>query len=71
MENIMLKLKCFACNRLIKQRRFLVRCADEQTVFIGPECFKRVKASSNGYQPSLGGPRLFLISDNQFESADD
>jgi hypothetical protein len=56
----------------MKNRRYLVRCIDEQTVFVGPDCFKRVESGgSKGYQPPLGGPRLFIIGQQQLESADD
>lgn len=63
--------KCFACDRALR-RPHLVRCIDEQTVFVGPECFRRISASGKtGYQPPLGGPRLFCISQQLLESADD
>lgn len=54
---------CFACNKLIKAgNEKLVDTKDAQLVFIGPECYKKVvKAGDKGYQPPLGGPRLFLI----------
>lgn len=64
-------MKCFACDKKMKNKKYLVRCIDEQTVFIGPECYNKVLRSDNGYQPPLGGPKLYLISDQQFESADD
>lgn len=68
------RFKCFACDRPLRgrQREYLVRCADEQTVFIGSDCFRRVRETGpDGYQPPLGGPRLFEISQQQLEGADD
>lgn len=63
--------KCFACDRALR-RPHIVRCIDEQTVFVGPECFRRVRESgAAGYQPPLGGPQLFEISQQLLESADD
>jgi hypothetical protein len=65
-------MKCFACDKKMKNRKYLIRCEDEQTAFVGPECYKYVEKSGEcGYQPPLGGPRLFVISDQQFEGADD
>jgi hypothetical protein len=59
--------RCFACDRVIKDtgdsaRSHLVECIDEQTAFIGPECFRKVKrAGVDGWQPPKGGPRLFCL----------
>jgi hypothetical protein len=54
--------RCFACDRLLDIKKTLVRCADEQTVFVGDECYRRVKAAGEtGYQPPKGGPRLYLL----------
>jgi hypothetical protein len=64
--------KCFACGKTIRNRRFLIDTRDSQTAIVGPDCFKRVRdAGEDGYQPPLGGPRLFEISQQQLESADD
>lgn len=56
--------ECFACGKpLTTLDPKLVDTRDDQTVFIGPECFKHVKAAGEeGYQPPRGGPRLFPIS---------
>lgn len=65
--------KCFACDKVMKNMKYLIQVAqDDQTAFVGPECFKKVvKAGKDGYQPPLGGPRLFEISQQLLESADD
>lgn len=53
--------KCFACDRPVTEG-YLVGCADEQDVGVGPECYAKIrKAGANGYQPPLGGPRLYLL----------
>lgn len=65
---------CFACGRRLKarQREYLVDTRDSQVVFVGADCFKRVKeAGSAEWQPPLGGPRLFEMSQQLLESADD
>ena len=54
---------CFACGRpllgLVLRR---VDTRDDQTVFVGPECFQKVaRADEAGYQPPRGGPRLYLL----------
>lgn len=52
-------LKCYACNRSIIAG-FPVFTSDGQRQFVGPDCFDLVrKAGQQGYQPPLGGPRLF------------
>jgi hypothetical protein len=54
--------RCFACDRKLGKNPALVRCADEQTVYVGRECFKLVKAAgTDGYLPPNGGPRLYLM----------
>ena len=54
---------CFACGKAIT--RFppaIVDTRDGQTVYVGPECFQHVKRAGDvGYQPPLGGPRLWLL----------
>lgn len=57
----MKKLKCFACNKVLGQNPKLVRCVDEQTVYVGSECYKKIVKAHDGYQPSKGGPKLYLI----------
>lgn len=54
--------KCFACDRALASRRE-ARTTDGQRVYVGPDCFARIKrAGPDGYQPPKGGPRLILIS---------
>mgnify|MGYP001607889396 CR=1 FL=1 len=54
--------KCFACDRKLGRNPILADTRDGQTVFVGSECWKLIKASGEaGYQPSLGGPKLYLI----------
>ena len=66
-----MKIKCFACDKPTSKPK-IVRCIDEQTVLVGSDCFKRIEASGSlGYQPPLGGPKLYCISQIMLESADD
>lgn len=52
--------KCFACNKTLKSRPYPVDTRDDQVVMVGPECFKHIKkAGADGYQPPLGGPKLY------------
>lgn len=56
--------RCFACGRLIgaRQEADLVDTRDSQLVYVGRECLKKIQAAGDeGYQPPLGGPKLFLI----------
>ena len=55
--------KCFACGKKFRTAaRWTVRCSDDQWVEVGPDCYRKVEAAGDaGYQPPLGGPRLFLI----------
>ena len=65
-------MKCFACNKSMKNRRYLVDTRDGQTCYVGSDCYKKVvSAGENGYQPPLGGPKLYEISQQLLESADD
>ena len=55
-------MKCFACNRKLGKNPALVDTRDGQTVYVGSECFKIIKAAGDeGYQPPTGGPRLWVI----------
>ncbi len=53
--------RCYACDKL--GASYLVACIDDQTVFVGADCFRKIKkAGAIGYQPQKGGPRLFTIA---------
>lgn len=53
---------CFACRKRMRGLGYLVGCKDDQTVFVGAECFREIKkAGTDGYQPPKGGPRLYLV----------
>jgi hypothetical protein len=54
--------KCFSCNHsLTAQVKYAVQTRDGQRVFVGGDCYKRIAESlRDGYQSTLGGPRLFL-----------
>ena len=54
--------KCFACNKKLSPNPYLVDTKDNQHVFVGSDCFRKIKKSGElGYQPPLGGPRLFTL----------
>lgn len=54
--------RCFACARPLKNNNYLVGCKDEQTAFVGADCYRKIeKAGADGYQPLTGGPRLYLM----------
>ena len=54
--------KCFACDRKLGRNPAKVTTLDGQTVFVGRECFKHISdCGYPGWQPPLGGPRLYLI----------
>lgn len=56
------ELRCFACNRPLGKSPVIVDTRDDQTVYVGRECYKLVVAAGEtGYQPPLGGPRLYLL----------
>jgi hypothetical protein len=54
--------RCYACDRKLGKSPKLVTCEDEQDVYVGSECYKLIVAgATQGYQPPLGGPRLYLL----------
>lgn len=63
----MYKLRCFACDRKLGNNPYLVDTRDDQTVFVGSECFRKIKAAGEkGYLPppdefGVTGPRLWII----------
>lgn len=59
-------MKCYACDKpmqeFMRSQTFTVETEDGQRQFVGPDCFERIRtAGAIGYQPPLGGPRLFKI----------
>ena len=56
----MTKDKCFACDKILKENYFIVETDDGSSVYVGSECYKKIKKSKDkGYQPKKGGPILF------------
>jgi hypothetical protein len=55
--------RCFACDRPLKPGRIhWADTRDGQLVHVGLECWRKIAlAGDEGYQPPLGGPRLFLV----------
>lgn len=61
--------KCFACGKIFrpgKPQQLVNVALEDQNVFVGPECYKYIKASGNkGWQPmrkgKAFGPRLYLM----------
>lgn len=59
--NTAAKEKCFACDRPLGTKPAMAVTSDGQHVFVGLECFRQIVNSGDaGYQPPLGGPRLFF-----------
>ena len=62
-----LKIRCYACGRLTTSPE----CADTkdcQWVYVGRECYKLIKSAGDyGYQPPLGGPRLYELTEQAKE----
>ena len=58
--------KCFCCDRKLGKFPKLVDTRDGQIVYIGKRCWQSVQeAGSQGYQPALGGPKLYPLSSYQ------
>ena len=56
--------RCFACDRpLAAIKNFVITEDLAQTVAVGHDCYRKIRKmdARGGYQPPLGGPRLFLI----------
>jgi hypothetical protein len=54
-------MKCFACGKKIKGMPYKADTRDDQTVFVGPKCYTYIMlAKDDGYQPPLGGPKLYV-----------
>lgn len=54
-------MKCFACNRrMLRSVVYAAVTADGQEVRVGADCAKKIiQAGLDGFQPPLGGPRLY------------
>jgi hypothetical protein len=58
-----METKCFACDRRLGKTPALVDTGEDQTVYVGRECFKAIRAAGPaGYQPPTGGPRLYVLT---------
>ena len=54
--------KCFACNRKLGINPPVADTRDDQRVFVGSDCYLKIKkAGETGYQPPLGGPKLWTL----------
>jgi hypothetical protein len=54
------KARCFACGRIYTGALHCADTRDDQTVEVGPECFRKIdRLGDAGYQPPKGGPRLY------------
>jgi hypothetical protein len=58
-----MKWECFACGKKVGDNPYVADTRDDQIVFVGRECFKLIAAGGEeeGYQPPLGGPRLYCL----------
>lgn len=55
--------KCFACDRALGKDPRLADTRDDQIVYVGRDCLRKIAAAGeDGYQPPTGGPRLYLLS---------
>ncbi len=45
--------KCFACDKKLGNNPKIADTRDDQTVYVGPDCYKRIVAAGEaGYRPS-------------------
>lgn len=53
---------CFACDRKLGKNPKMADTRDNQIVYVGINCYKHIEdAGETGYQPPLGGPRLYPL----------
>lgn len=54
-------MKCFACERrMLRTTVYAAVTADGQEVRVGRDCARKIiDAGLEGYQPPLGGPKLY------------
>jgi hypothetical protein len=51
---------CFACGKRLKYRTLVAWTEDgTQWVYVGRECYGHIIGAVDGYQPPLGGPKLY------------
>lgn len=58
--------RCYACGRILRGKPRLVDTRDDQKVYVGPDCYKKIeKAGEAGYKvgPGVNGVRLYIISE--------
>lgn len=56
------KHRCFACGKPLGRSLWLAATRNGQTVYVGSDCAKRIRAAGeSGYQPPLGGSRLYPL----------
>jgi len=55
-------LKCFSCEKTLHRvPKVAIITEDGQSVYVGPDCARRITANgAKGYQPPGTGPRLFI-----------
>lgn len=56
---------CFVCDKdITKAKKYLVDTRDDQTVYVGSECYKRIKeAGENGYNKDNHPLKCYLIDE--------
>ena len=54
---------CFACGKKLSNKKYLVDTSDNQTVWVGPDCYKKVKKDKNGLKIDGFGGILKLLND--------
>lgn len=61
------KTRCFACGQIIPyEKSRYATTTDNQIVSVGSNCYQQIrKTAENGYQPLLGGPRLYLLNQSE------
>ena len=64
---MMKETKCYACFKKVSNPK-IVDTHEDQFVHVGSNCFNTIRiAGSQGYQPTKGGPRLFLMTSERWE----
>lgn len=58
--------KCFACDKPLT-KPYRANTLDGQVVLVGSDCYGHIKAAGEqGYQPPMGGPKLYPLPDGPF-----